>query len=177
MNKYKTKKRYLPFKSVTYIYNNRFSSNVVVFLKTSVFSLFLRVYRGATKLNLNYLSVQLLVIIASFLIINFQIFTKWLVKQLEQRNKSFLSILIIEGGQMLISRFKNNPMEEVRVDVRKFRVEKYIDIRVWYDASENGESDYRPSTKGITLNINLFDDLKEAVLKAEKEIEKQLPDA
>ena len=76
---------------------------------------------------------------------------------------------------MLISKFKKNSLEEVRTEITEFKGEHYINIRIWYDASDNGTPEWRPSQKGITLNINLFDDLKEAVLKAEKEIEKLLP--
>jgi hypothetical protein len=53
MKNYKTKKRYLPIKSIVYKHNNRFSSNVVVFLETGVFRLFLRFIGVTTKQNLN----------------------------------------------------------------------------------------------------------------------------
>ena len=75
---------------------------------------------------------------------------------------------------MLISKFKKNPLEEVRVEITEFKGEQYLNIRVWYDASENGQPEWRPSQKGITLNISLYDALKDAVLKAGKEIEKLL---
>jgi len=76
---------------------------------------------------------------------------------------------------MLISKFKKNALEEVRVEISEFKGEQYLNIRIWYDASDNGTPEWRPSQKGITLNISLYDDLKAAVLKAEKEIEKLLP--
>jgi len=78
-------------------------------------------------------------------------------------------------GKMLVSKFKKNALEEVRTEISEYKGEQYINIRIWYDASENGQPEFRPSQKGITLNISLYDDLKDAVLKAGKEIEKQLP--
>ena len=78
-------------------------------------------------------------------------------------------------GKMLVSKFKKNALEEVRTEISEYEGEQYINIRIWYDASENGQPEFRPSQKGITLNISLYDDLKDAVLKAGKEIEKQLP--
>jgi len=76
---------------------------------------------------------------------------------------------------MLINTFKKNALEEIRVEIVEYNGEQYLNIRIWFDASDNGTPEWRPSQKGITLNINLFNDLKEAVLKAEKEIEKLLP--
>jgi len=73
---------------------------------------------------------------------------------------------------MLVTKFQKNSLEEVRVEISEFKGERYLNIRIWYDASDNGQPEWRPSQKGITLNISLYDDLKAAVLKAGEEIEK-----
>ncbi len=78
---------------------------------------------------------------------------------------------------MLIAKFQKNPLEEVRTEITEYKGEQYLNIRIWYDASDNGQPEWRPSQKGITLNISLYDDLKAAILKAEKKIEKLMPDA
>jgi len=75
---------------------------------------------------------------------------------------------------MLVDEFKKNAVEIVKTEISEYQGQKYLNIRIWYDASENGQPEWRPSQKGITLNISLYDDLKAAVLKAEKEIEKFL---
>jgi len=76
---------------------------------------------------------------------------------------------------MIIDTFQKNPLEEVRTEITEYRGNRYLNIRIWFDAAENGQPEWRPSQKGITLNVTLYDDLKKAVLKAGKEIEKLLP--
>lgn len=75
---------------------------------------------------------------------------------------------------MIISEFKKNAVEIVKTEITEYQGQRYLNIRIWFDASDKGKPEWRPSQKGITLNINLFEDLKAAVLKAEKEIEKLL---
>ena len=43
-----------------------------------------------------------------------------------------------EGLKMLIDKFKKNALEEVRTEITKYKGERYLNIRVWYDASDNG---------------------------------------
>ncbi|WP_296650433.1 transcriptional coactivator p15/PC4 family protein [Paraburkholderia sp.] len=49
-----------------------------------------------------------------------------------------------------------NRRERLRVDVKEYRGNTYIDIRVWY-AAEGGE--YRPSSKGIMIKPTLAAEL------------------
>jgi len=77
---------------------------------------------------------------------------------------------------MLIDTFMKNSFEQVRTEISEFQGKKYLNIRVWYNSGDR-EPDYKPSKKGITLSIELIDDLKEAVAKAGKEIYEQLPGA
>jgi len=76
---------------------------------------------------------------------------------------------------MIIATFNKNPLEQVRVEITEYRGNRYLNIRIWFDASEGSEPDWKPSQKGLTLNIVLYDDLRRAILKAGKEIENLLP--
>lgn len=73
---------------------------------------------------------------------------------------------------MVISEFKKNANEVVRISLTEFKGHKLLDIRVFYDVSENQDPDRRPSKKGISLSVDLFEDLKEGIEKAGKAIEK-----
>jgi len=77
---------------------------------------------------------------------------------------------------MLIDKFTKNSLEEIRTEIIEYQGRKYLNIRVWYNSGDK-EPDYRPSPKGLTLNADLVDNLKEAIIKASKEVYKQLPGA
>jgi hypothetical protein len=49
-----------------------------------------------------------------------------------------------------------NPSERLRVDVKEYRGNTYIDIRVWY-VTDDG--DYRPSNKGVMFKPMLAAEL------------------
>lgn len=76
---------------------------------------------------------------------------------------------------MIIDSFKKNPLEEVRTEITEYRGNRYLNIRIWFDASDNNQPEWRSSQKGITLNVTLYENFKKAVLKAGKEIERLLP--
>jgi hypothetical protein len=63
----------------------------------------------------------------------------------------------------LIHAFPKNPLEEIRVSLTVFKKKQYIDLRVYY-MGDDGE--YHPSKKGITVSLDLFPDLVEAIEKA-----------
>lgn len=56
-----------------------------------------------------------------------------------------------------------NASERVRVDVKNFRGNTYIDIRVWY-VTDDG--DYRPSNKGIMIKPTLAPELLRGIALA-----------
>lgn len=72
-----------------------------------------------------------------------------------------------EGNKTIYS-FGKNTMEEVRTQLTEYRGYKLIDIRVWYKPGE-GE-DPRPTKKGLTLNIELYPELKKAIDKLGEEL-------
>ena len=63
----------------------------------------------------------------------------------------------------LIHAFPKNPLEEIRVSLTVFKKKQYIDLRVYY---KGDEGEYHPSKKGITVSLDLFPDLVEAIEKA-----------
>ena len=64
----------------------------------------------------------------------------------------------------IIAQFEKNATEVVRVSLTEYRGRKLIDIRVYYD--DSGE--YRPTKKGVSLSVDVYPDLKRALLELEK---------
>lgn len=58
--------------------------------------------------------------------------------------------------------------EIIRVEVTEFKGSKYLNLRVWYTDKETGE--YKPTQKGIAVKPEFYENLKKAVLDAEKEL-------
>lgn len=71
---------------------------------------------------------------------------------------------------MIIDEFEKNAMEVVRTVLSDFQGNKYLNIRVWYKPDDGGPP--RPTRKGIALHVEQLPELKRAVLKAEKALEK-----
>ena len=66
--------------------------------------------------------------------------------------------------QKLISTLEKNSIEEIRVELSEYKGQTYLNIRAWIKG-DNGE--YLPTRKGITLNIEHFQSLLEALKKVE----------
>ena len=62
--------------------------------------------------------------------------------------------------------------EIIRVEISEFKGRKYLNLRIWYTDKESGE--YKPTQRGIAVKPELYSELKEAVLKAEPEIQELL---
>ena len=62
--------------------------------------------------------------------------------------------------------------EIIRIETSEYRGKQYLNLRVWYTDKQSGE--FKPTQKGVTLRPELYEELKEAVLKAEPEIQKML---
>ena len=72
--------------------------------------------------------------------------------------------------EKIIDKFEKNKMEEVRVVLQEYKGADLIDIRIWL----KNDGRWVRTRKGITLNMGLLPELKEAILKAEKVIEKSI---
>ena len=66
----------------------------------------------------------------------------------------------------LIACFPKNKFEEIRVSVKEFKGYDLLDLRV-YTALKDGEEKI-PTGKGLSLNVSHFQELKSAILEAEK---------
>jgi transcriptional coactivator p15 (PC4) len=69
-------------------------------------------------------------------------------------------------GQVIYE-IKRNNSEIIRIDVSEFKGKNLINIRIWYQAQDynNGELVYKPTQKGVTLDLSLFDELKTGIDK------------
>ena len=64
-------------------------------------------------------------------------------------------------GQVIADIGKNS-REIIRVEVSEFKGKELINLRIWY---QTFEGDYKPTQKGITLDISQFGELEKAVRK------------
>jgi hypothetical protein len=66
---------------------------------------------------------------------------------------------------IVISEFQKNKTEDFRLSITEYQGHTLLDFRIFFKDKE-GES--KPTKKGITLNVKLFPELKQAILDAEK---------
>jgi predicted CopG family antitoxin len=71
----------------------------------------------------------------------------------------------------VIARFEKNSFEEVRISLTKFKGKDLIDLRVYYRPDDGEEM--RPTKKGITISLDKFNELKNAILTVEKALHKK----
>jgi hypothetical protein len=64
--------------------------------------------------------------------------------------------------------FQKNKFQEVRIGIREFKGNDLIDIRTW--TLTQGTEEMVPTAKGVSININLLQDLKKALDKVEQEL-------
>jgi hypothetical protein len=67
--------------------------------------------------------------------------------------------------EALVARIAKNPTEEVRVSLTSYRGHDLVDIRVFFQ-DEQGE--WRPTKRGVSLSVDSFAELREAIVKAEE---------
>jgi len=65
----------------------------------------------------------------------------------------------------LVARIAKNPTEEVRVSLTSYRGHDLVDIRVFFQ-DEQGE--WRPTKRGVSLSVDSFAELRDAVVKVEE---------
>jgi len=64
---------------------------------------------------------------------------------------------------VLIKDIQRNSTEIIRIEVSEFKGRELINIRIWYQSVAGGEVVYKPTQKGVTLNINEFHELKDGI--------------
>lgn len=67
-----------------------------------------------------------------------------------------------------ITTFKKNKFQEIRVGIREYKGNDLIDIRTW--TLTQGTEEMVPTAKGVSININLLDELKKALTEVENEL-------
>ena len=70
---------------------------------------------------------------------------------------------------MIIKDIQKNKTQIIRVEISEYKEKKYLNIRTWYKVDENDE-EYKPSNKGIAINIEKYNELKDAILESEKHL-------
>jgi len=74
----------------------------------------------------------------------------------------------LKGRNMsvIIKDIQKNSKEIIRVEVSEFKGRELINLRIWFQAIDpGGDYVYKPSQKGVTLNVSQFEELKDAVEK------------
>ena len=56
-----------------------------------------------------------------------------------------------------------NSTEKIVVSLSEWNDSEYVDIRLWYDASNGKNTEWKPSKKGITIKPEFLKDLKEGI--------------
>ncbi len=70
--------------------------------------------------------------------------------------------------QKTVKAFSKNKFQEIRVSISEYQGKDLIDLRVWSQRQDSEE--FTPTTKGISIDVKLYPELKEAVLALEKEL-------
>ena len=65
-----------------------------------------------------------------------------------------------------IATFKKNKFQEIRVGIREFKGNDLVDIRTW--TMTQGSEDMVPTAKGVSINVQIFKDLKNALAQVEE---------
>ncbi len=81
-----------------------------------------------------------------------------------------------EYMSVIIKDIKKNNNEIIRIEVSEFKGRELINVRIWYQAIDGGSGDmvYKPTQKGITLNITEFEELKDGIEKLGNYIQDQI---
>ena len=67
-----------------------------------------------------------------------------------------------------IKTFEKNKFQEIRVGISEYQGNDLIDIRTW--TLPKGAEEKVPTSKGVSINVKLYPELKEAVLALENEL-------
>jgi len=70
--------------------------------------------------------------------------------------------------QKVVKSFGKNKFQEIRIGVSEYQGNDLIDIRTW--TLPQGAQEMVPTSKGVSINVKLFPQLKEAVELLEKEL-------
>ena len=74
---------------------------------------------------------------------------------------------------MKIYEFRKNALEVVRFEITEYSGNQYLNVRVFYDAGQGVDPEYKPSRKGITIAVSQVEDLKKGIDLAAEFLEKK----
>jgi hypothetical protein len=67
---------------------------------------------------------------------------------------------------VIIKDIEKNNKEIIRIEVSEFKGQELINLRIWFQTfDDSGNMVYRPSQKGIAINISKYDELKQGIEK------------
>lgn len=77
---------------------------------------------------------------------------------------------------VLIKDIQRNNNEIIRIEVSEFKGKELINLRIWYVAGRDmdGTDIYKPTQKGVALNISEFSELKDGIDKLEAYIKDKI---
>ena len=65
---------------------------------------------------------------------------------------------------VIIKDIQKSSNEIIRIEISEFKGRELINIRVWYQAlDEKGNVMYKPTQKGVAINVAQFDELKDGI--------------
>ena len=67
------------------------------------------------------------------------------------------------GLKKIFKEIPKNSTEKTVVSLSEWRDLEYVDIRLWYDASNGKNTDWKPGKKGITIKPEFLRNLKEGI--------------
>ena len=67
-----------------------------------------------------------------------------------------------------VKTFEKNKFQEIRVGISEYEGNDLIDIRTW--TLPKGAEEKVPTSKGVSINVKLYPQIKEAVLALENEL-------
>ncbi|OIO81460.1 MAG: transcriptional regulator [Candidatus Omnitrophica bacterium CG12_big_fil_rev_8_21_14_0_65_43_15] len=70
--------------------------------------------------------------------------------------------------QKTVKAFPKNKFQEIRVSITEYQGNDLIDIRTW--TLPQGASEYSPTGKGVSINVKLYPEIKEAILALESDL-------
>ena len=66
----------------------------------------------------------------------------------------------------IVATFAKNKYEEIRFQIKEYKGKDLIDVRIWTDVK--GAEQKIPTTRGVSINVAHFNDLKKAVFELER---------
>jgi hypothetical protein len=73
---------------------------------------------------------------------------------------------LLQSNQKVVAEVKKNDKEKIIISANRYNGTKYVDVRVWYKDDNSGE--YRPSKKGLAINLKILPEITEKMIEAGK---------